>query len=229
MTTYRDVQYFLNQYGFTDLHGNKLVEDNKKGPLTVSAIKKFQLKAQELGIYPSNYLIDGIPCPATLKAITLYPNTPKPTPIKVGPIQAKIQNGTGKTFSTFTDFYNIVLKYCHYGYYFNNQKTLDQEIQSVIDSINGVNQGLEDEDNCVDWAELAAALGKEKGYTVIVYGIYCTGDKIWHAIALFQGHEFKNPTWIDLAAASKSNYPIGSHWCSGQLVKEPSWIPYETS
>jgi len=63
------------------------------------------------------------------------------------------------------------------------------------------------------------------GYTVTVYGIYCTGDKIWHAICLVQGKEFKNPTWIDFAAMSKSNYPIGAHWCSGQLVKEPSWIP----
>ena len=76
---------------------------------------------------------------------------------------------------------------------------------------------------------ILAAIGREMGYTVTVYGIYCTGDKIWHAICLVQGKEFTKPTWIDFAAMSKSNYPIGSHWCSGQLVKEPSWIPYETS
>ena len=230
MTTYKEVQHFMNVNGFTDLNGHKLLEDNKPGPLSKSAIAKFQKKAKTLGLYPENYLEDGIPGPATLKAMGNY-NKPKPTPkpVKVGPIQAKIQNGAHVTFSNLTQLGIIVRTKCHYGFYFNNKKTLAQEIQSVINSILGIDEGPDDEDNCVDWAQFLAAIGREMGYTVTVYGIYCTGDKIWHAICLVQGKEFTKPTWIDFAAMSKSNYPIGTHWCSGQLVKEPAWIPYETS
>ena len=71
------------------------------------------------------------------------------------------------------------------------------------------------------------ALAKEMGYNAVPYGIYCTGDRINHAIFLISGKEFGSSTLIDLAAAAGSNYSIGSHWCSGALTKQPSWIPYE--
>ena len=55
-------------------------------------------------------------------------NNPAPTPINVGPIQTKIQNGAHVIFSTLTELGTIVRTKCHYGFYFNNQKTLAQEI-----------------------------------------------------------------------------------------------------
>jgi hypothetical protein len=67
MTTYKEVQHFMNVNGFTDLNGHKLLEDGKPGPLSKSAIAKFQKKAKTLGLYPENYLKDGVPGPATLK------------------------------------------------------------------------------------------------------------------------------------------------------------------
>lgn len=148
-----------------------------------------------------------------------------PVTPKVGPIQKAIQDGTGKTFKSFPEFYNLVVKYCNYSHYFNDQKSLKTEIDNIIAAFNGKPTG--NEDNCVDYCQVGTALAKEMGYSATVYGIYCIGDKINHAIFTVNGKEFKNPTWVDLAAAASSNYPMGSHWCSGKITKEPGWIPYE--
>jgi hypothetical protein len=150
--------------------------------------------------------------------------TPPSTPPQIdNSIQNKIQTATGLKWTTFTEFYNLVKKYCIYSYYFDDQKTLAQEVQAIIDSFKGIDNG----ENCVDYAQLGVKLAREMGYTATVYGIYCTGDGINHAIFQISGKEFANPTWIDLAAAASDGYSIGSHWCNGALTKEPGWIPYE--
>lgn len=197
-------------------HALKLKEDGDFGPVTKSAVMTYQRI--------NGLVVDGIAGEITCTKLGIWCKTP-PTPVNIGPIQKAIQDGTGKSFKSFTEFYNLVVKYCDYAHYFNDQKSLKIEISNIIAAFNG--KPTNNEDNCVDYAQLGVALAKEMGYTAVPYGIYCTGDKINHAIFLISEKEFKNPTWIDLAAAASSNYPIGSHWCSGNLTKQPSWIPYE--
>ena len=141
----------------------------------------------------------------------------------VGPIQKAIQDGTKKTFKTFTDFYNIVKVNCVYAFYFNDQNKLAAETSEIIKDINGVGPGL----NCVDWTQFGIKLAKEMGYTATAYGVYCSVDGINHAIFTIKGKEFSTDTWIDLSAAAKSSYQIGTHWCSGAITKNPNWIPSE--
>ena len=140
-----------------------------------------------------------------------------------GTIQKQIQDGTGHTFSNFTGFYNIVKEHCVYAYYFNDQKSSAAETAEIIQDINGTGPGL----NCVDWTQFGIKLAKEMGYTATPYGVYCAVDGINHAIFWIAGKEFGNGTWIDLSAAAKNSYQIGSHWCSGSKTKNPSWIPAE--
>ena len=135
----------------------------------------------------------------------------------------KIIAGTGKSFTTFTQFYNIVKANCAYAYYFNGQYNSANALTMLIKDINGAATGL----NCVDYTQLGVKLAKEMGYQAVPYGIYCTGDKINHAIFQIKGNEFSSWTWIDLAAAASSSKALGLHWCTGATTKEPSWIPYE--
>lgn len=165
-----------------------------------------------------NFIAENQRFPKGVSCSQIHPNN------TTGSIQSRIQNGTGKIFTTFTEFYKLVLVYVSYFYYFNDQKTLSQEVQSIIDAINGINNG----DNCVDFCQLGVALAREMGYQAVCYGIYCPQSKIWHAVFLIKGKEFTDWTIIDLAAAAEDNYPIGKCWCDWSTrVKEPSWIPYE--
>jgi hypothetical protein len=133
-----------------------------------------------------------------------------------GPVQKAIEEAMNIQFSSFTQFYNFVKTSGVYSHYFDDQFSWQEEIRKI-------KAGL----NCVDFTQLGMKLAKEMGYTVIPYGIYCTGDKINHAIFTIKGKEFSTATWIDLAAAASSNYAIGSHWCSGTLTANPKWIPQE--
>lgn len=183
--------------------------DGVAGTYTIQAVKLFQ-KAKGLAV-------DGVVGPVTLKALGITIVTPTPTPVAtVGQVQKAIQDAMNISFSTFTQFYNFVKTSGKYSHYFNGQFTWQQEVQNI-------KAGL----NCVDFAQLGMKLAKEMGYTVTPYGIYCTGDKINHAIFQIYRGEFTSPTWIDLAAAASSGYAIGSHWCSGQMTANPSWIPQE--
>jgi hypothetical protein len=163
----------------------------------------------------SNYMVKD-----TVKTTNTTTNM---TPSKLGPIQTKIQQGTGKKWKTFIEFYNLVVKYCTYSYYFDNQKTLNQEIDALISSFNGKDIG----ENCVDYASVGEALASEMGLETRFIGIYCTADRINHAYFQVKGKEFKDWTNIDLAAAASDSYGIGSHWCNGQITINPKWIPKE--
>jgi len=189
-------------------------EDGNFGPITESAVKQWQGK--------HGLIKDGILGPITGKAMRIWC---KQSNVKVGPIQKQIQDATGKTWTTFTEFYNLVVKYCDYSHYFNDQKSLQTEIKNLIAAFNGKPTG--NEDNCVDYTQVGVALAREMGYNAVPYGLYCRKDQINHAIFLISGKEFGSATWIDLAAAASSNYSIGNHWCDGTPNKEPSWIPYE--
>ena len=147
------------------------------------------------------------------------PNTVK------GTYQTKIENATGKSWTNFTGFYALVVKYCDYKYYYDDQKSLATEIQNLINSFNG--SGSSNGENCVDYCQVGVKIAQEMGYTAVPYGIYCTSSKVNHAIFKISGGEFSSATWIDLAAAASSGYSIGNHWCSGTTTKTPSWIPYE--
>jgi len=186
------------------------VVDGIAGTYTIKAVKLFQ-KSRGL-------LQDGVVGPITLKALGItIVKPPAPTvPVAVGPVQKGIQDVMGITFITFTQFYNFVKTSGKYSHYFDDQFNWQEEIRKI-------KAGL----NCVDFTQLGMKLAREMGYTVVPYGIYCTGDGINHAIFTIKGHEFKTETWIDLAAAASSNYAIGRHWCSGKLTARPGWIPFE--
>ncbi len=66
----KSVQKWCNLYGFTDKNGNKLLIDGKYGTLTASAVKKFQNKAKDLGLYTRSR--DGVCGPYTLGAMEKY-------------------------------------------------------------------------------------------------------------------------------------------------------------
>ena len=149
--------------------------------------------------------------------------TTTPTVVATSDIQKKIIAGTGKTFSTFTQFYELVRVNCDYAYYFNGQYNAANAVAMIIKDINGSATGL----NCVDYTQVGVKLAKEMGYQAIPYGVYCTGDKINHAIFQIKGKEFSSWTWIDLAAAASGGKALGLHWCSGAITARPSWIPEE--
>jgi hypothetical protein len=186
------------------------VVDGIAGIYTIQAVKLFQ-KSRSL-------LVDGVVGPVTLKALGITmvkPASPTVAVIK-GPVQKAIESAMKIQFIHFIEFYNFVKVSGKYSHYFNDQFSWQEELAKI-------KLGL----NCVDFTQLGMKLAREMGYEVVPYGIYCTGDKINHAIFQIRGHEFKDWTWIDLAAAASSNYSIGNHWCSGALTKRPSWIPLE--
>lgn len=182
-------------------------------------LQYFDVMVQNKDSYVRAYGTEPNTVEITLKVKT-FGNT---TPSTVGPIQKQIQDGTGHTWTNFTGFYQIILDHCVYAYYFNGQYSKSGEVNELIADINGAAAGL----NCVDYTQIGMALAQEMGYTTVAYGIWCEQDQINHAIFTIQGKEFTNATWIDLAAAANSNYKIGTHWCSGKLTKNPSWIPLE--
>jgi len=184
--------------------------DGIAGYYTILAVKRFQ-KAKGL-------LVDGIVGPVTLKALGVVIVNPAPvtTGVVKGTVQKAIESAMNIQFTSFTQFYNYVKTSGKYSHYFNGQFTWQQEV-------NNIRLGL----NCVDFAQLGMKLAQEMGYTVVPYGIYCTGDQINHAIFTIKGKEFASETWIDLAAAASSGYVIGKHWCSGTLTARPNWIPLE--
>jgi hypothetical protein len=215
MVTVKQIQARLKVLGFYTG-----VVDGVAGRYTISAIKLFQ-KSKGL-------LQDGIVGPITLKALGLsnvavVTATPTPTTVTTSDIQKKIIAGTGKTFSTFSQFYSIVKTSCSYAYYFNGKYNADNAVAMLIKDINGSATGL----NCVDYTQIGMKLAQQMGYQAVPYGIYCTGDGINHAIFQIKGKEFGSWTWIDLAAAASGGKAIGLHWCSGALTQKPAWIPYE--
>ncbi|WP_052374252.1 peptidoglycan-binding protein [Methanobacterium sp. SMA-27] len=178
--------------------------DGFYGPVTRDTVKA---KQKALGLY-----VDGIAGPVTLRALGLL----KAPTITAGPLQKKHMAIVG-VFTTFTGFYNKIYNYYRYGYYFNGQLSLQQEIDPKTPK------------NCVDLAQLLHALAHEmKGYLVRFIGIFCPVDEINHAYIEIKGGEFgENWTAADGAAAAKNNYKLGTHWCSGAKTVNPAWIPSE--
>lgn len=173
----------------------------------------------------SNYVKPGItPTPS-----------PEPTPPASCSLQDRIIAGTGRKFSTFTEFYNIVRETCKYAWYFDDQFNPSDEEKHLIQDINGVDNGF----NCCDWVGISSLLAKCMGYGREHYGFRCHQDQIWHAVFRITGKEFEGKTCvvngktlpgviIDCAAASSDNYEIGRFWCdNNNAVIEPGWLPYE--
>lgn len=184
-------------------HKLGLKEDGFYGPVTKTTVI---VKQKSLGL-----LQDGIAGPITLRALGLI----APIKILAGPLQTKLMAVAG-SFTAFGTFFNKIYTYYRYGYYFNNKLNLQQEIDPSTPK------------NCVDLAQLLHALGHEMGYTVRFIGIYCPVDKINHAYIEIKGKEL-GTVWIsaDGAAAAKSDYVLGNHWCSGSKTVNPGWIPSE--
>ena len=208
--SYTNSQWKLIQTKLKGLGYYTAIVDGIPGTLTVLAVKKFQ---QKRGLK-----VDGVVGPVTLKAlgITIVKPPAPIVPVVVGQVQKSIQDAMGIKFNTFTQFYNFVKTSGKYSHYFDDHFNWEQEVAKI-------RLGL----NCVDFTQLGMKLAREMKYDAVPYGIYCTGDKINHAIFLIKGHEFSDWTWIDLAAAASSNYSIGTHWCNGKLTERPSWISQE--
>ena len=122
--------------------------------------------------------------------------------------QLKVEKSLAFTFNNFTQFYNYIKQNKHYLKYFDDQLTFEEVLKKKFDYT-----------NCVDICQAGIKLARAMGYTATAYGIHCNAENIGHAIFKIKGKEFKTETWIDLAAASGENYPIGSHWCNGSLTK----------
>ena len=219
MVTYTTAQWKTIQTKLKALGYYTGAIDGIAGTYTIAAVKAFQ-KAKGL-------LVDGVCGPVTIAKLGISfaatTGTTTPTVVTTSDIQKKIIAGTGKTFTTFSQFYELVRTLCDYAYYFNGQYNAANAVAMIIKDINGSATGL----NCVDYTQVVVKLAKEMGYQAIPYGIYCTGDGINHAIFKIKGKEFASETWIDLAAAASSGKALGLHWCTGATTKEPSWIPYE--
>lgn len=165
--------------------------------------------------------------------------TPTPTPDTVGPIQKSIQDATGKTWTSLTDFYNKIvipdLKYCS-PWYFESVKTLNQSKNAIINNIKGTWYPNSNQHNCCDFTRFLVCLGREMGYTVIPYGLRCESYGINHAVALVKGKEFTGRTCyingvktegiiVDLSAGAEDHAPIGQFWCNNNnATRQPGWI-----
>jgi hypothetical protein len=186
------VEVKLNQLGF---YKGKI--DSSYGPVLQAAIKAYQ-KAWKL-------VSDGCVYKITWKSLfgVDYPNTVKQTvTVKKGPIQTAIEKKLG-SFTNFTGFYNK-MKGRGYEHYYNDKKTLTQELNSLA--------GL----NCVDGSQLGLKLGLEMGYNLIMKRLVCPKSGDGHIILWGKGKELGNNwVWIDIAAAmsKESMYPIGKAWC----------------
>jgi hypothetical protein len=119
-----------------------------------------------------------------------------------GSIQARLEAGLGK-FNSFTEFWQKIIGR-GYNYYYNSSYNLDQEISRLINK-----QGL----NCTDSMELCYSLAKEMGYEVQYVHVMCKQGG--HIRGQIKGHEFKNWTRIDPAAAisTSTRAGIGTVWC----------------
>jgi hypothetical protein len=207
----KTLQIWLNYNGFGPVDTDGIFDEQ-----TVTVVKKMQTAVGTTA--------DGVVGPITRSKMASYvpPITGGTT---TGDIQKKIQDGTGRIFTTFTQFYSIVQSTCAYSYYYDDQHTLANEITHVINDINGVDNGM----NCCDWAQLGAALAKEMGYQVQLHGVYCPSYGVNHAVFLIKGNEFADWTRIDLAAAASDGYALGNGWCNypSSATLNPSWLRYE--
>jgi hypothetical protein len=139
-----------------------------------------------------------------------------PTPVRtVGQIQAQLEAAVGQ-FNNFTEFYNKS-KGRGYSYYYNDVKTLTQEIAAYKNKT-----GL----NCSDAAQLFTALAKEMGYLTRYVHVMCNSGG--HIRMQILGKEFSSWTRVDPAACISvgSQYPIGQVWCDydNAHIETSNWI-----
>ena len=140
-----------------------------------------------------------------------------PTPSWKGAAWLQFEKACGKTFNNFTEIYNWILKNTDYSYYLDDKYTWQQELDRKLNYL-----------NCVDMCQALSKIARSGGYETVHYGLYCPGYNVNHAVFKIRGKEFKDWTWIDGAAASSDNYPIGQTWCDkNQATKNPTWIKYE--
>lgn len=139
----------------------------------------------------------------------------EPAPSNQGLVQKRLEAGLG-SFSTFTMFWSKIIGR-GYSYYYNSSYNLDQEIHRIINK-----QGL----NCVDSMELCYSLAKEMGYEVEYIHVMCKQGG--HIRGRIRGHEFKNWTKIDPAAAisTSTRAGIGQVWCDypNAHVESGNWL-----
>ncbi|MDH7506176.1 MAG: BPL-N domain-containing protein [Candidatus Thermoplasmatota archaeon] len=164
--------------------------------------------------------------------------TPTPT---IGAIQKEIQDATGITWKSLTDFASLGWKYLKYEEYYESTKTKAEAIRTIKANFKGnttynANHHLTNRMNCCDFTRFLMLLGAEMGYTMKKYGFYCDGYGINHAVNLVQGKEFIGRTTIinnqivdgvlyDMSAIAESNYPINSGWCNkNKATLNPNWI-----
>jgi hypothetical protein len=132
-----------------------------------------------------------------------------------GSVKARLEKGLG-TFRTFTEFWQKI-RGRGYSHYYNDVYTLDQEITRLINR-----QGL----NCTDSMQLCHALAQEMGYQARYIHVMCKEGG--HIRGQIKGHEFKEWTRIDPAAALSVNGKanIGTVWCDypNAHIENAVWI-----
>jgi glutamine amidotransferase-like uncharacterized protein len=174
------------------------------------------------------------------KYINVKP-TIAPTPTPVGSLQKEIQDATGITWNTLTDFAAIGWKYLKYEEYYESIKTLAEAKRTIIANMTGdtsynSNHHLTNRMNCCDFTRFMMLLGTEMGYDMEKWGFYCDGYGVNHAVNIIKGKEFTGRTTIingktvdgvlyDLSAIAESNYPINKGWCNNNKASiNPGWI-----
>lgn len=140
----------------------------------------------------------------------------KPVPKRtVGALQGQLEAFLGQ-FNNFTEFYNKC-KGRGYSYYYNDVKTLSQEIAALK-----AKTGM----NCSDASQLFTALAKEMGYETRYVHVMCKNGG--HIRMQIKGKEFSDWTRVDPAACLSvgSQYPIGQVWCDydNAHVETENWI-----
>lgn len=132
-------------------------------------------------------------------------------------------------FNNFTEFVEKLRIYAKskkglYKYYLDSRFIGTQkEIQALTNGLMG---------NCVDWSQLARAIAIIMGYKCDYVQIQCTN--VTHLIIRVSGKEFKQATYIDLAAIvdyNSSYCAIGKAcWCSSNgkpkkiVAINPNWM-----
>ena len=181
--------------------------DGKFGDATEQAVKDVQ---EDNNIEQTG----GIGC-LTWNAGVYAPCPFSGDPNSAGSIQTAVQNTLGSTFTTFTQFYNL-MKGRGYSYYYNDVKTLYEEETTCAYL------------NCADSSQLAVLLAREMGYEAKFVKCVCTVSGSGHIRFLIRGKEFGDWTMVDMAACLSvgSQYDIGNSWCSDAkywIIADP-WI-----
>jgi len=141
-------------------------------------------------------------------------DTNKP-PTEKSSFHQAVEKAVG-SYTTFSEYYERIKAKDWEGYY-NDIYSLSDELKRLAN-----NQTL----NCTDHSQLGMAVAKDLWYDAVYCRVSCKSGG--HITLKVKGYEL-GTSWknVDLAAAARSNYNIGSHWCSDYatpVIIDEAWI-----